>query len=152
MAPPIRLPAARGTTVDLADQRGKTVLIYFQEGIMCQPCWDQLRDVEKNFDKFREVGIDTLVSITTDPVDLLKQKVSDERLLMPVLSDTSLAVSRAYTANSYGIMGQDRDGHSFIVVWPDGRIRWRADYAGAPKYTMYLPVPNLHTHFSPSLA
>ncbi|TML95264.1 MAG: hypothetical protein E6G10_28615 [Actinobacteria bacterium] len=26
---------------------------------------------------------------------------------------------------------------------PDGRIRWRADYGGAPKYKMYVPVGDL---------
>ena len=151
MAPPIRLPTTRGTTFDLADLRGKTVLMYFQEGIMCQPCWDQLKDIENNFSKFRAVGIDTLVSITTDPIDLLKEKVANERLLMPIGSDPDLAVSRAYTANSYGMMGQDRDGHTFIVVGPDGRIRWRADYGGAPKYTMYVPIPDLLADMSRGL-
>jgi peroxiredoxin Q/BCP len=36
-------------------------------------------------------------------------------------------------------------GHSFVLVSPDGEIRWRADYGygGAPDYTMYLPVDNL---------
>jgi len=151
MAPPIRLPTTRGMTFDLAAQRGKTVLIYFQEGITCQPCWDQLIDIEKNFSKFREAGIDTLVTITTDSLDLLKQKVSDEGLSMPVLSDASLAVSKAYTATRYGMMGQSRDGHSFIAVGPDGHIRWRADYGGAPNYTMYLPVPNLLADISRGL-
>ena len=33
----------------------------------------------------------------------------------------------------------DRDGHSFILVGKNGRILWRADYGGAPKYTMYVP-------------
>ncbi|WP_438452434.1 hypothetical protein, partial [Listeria monocytogenes] len=61
----------------------------------------------------------------------------------PVLSDPDLAVSSAYHANDYGMMGRSRDGHSFVLVGPDGRIRWRADYGGAPDYTMYLPVPNL---------
>jgi peroxiredoxin Q/BCP len=143
MAPPIRLPAARGNTFDLASYRGKTVLLYFQEGVTCQPCWDQLKDIEKSFSQFRAAGIDTLVTITVDPVDLLKQKASEEHLFMPVTSDASLAVSRAYTANSYGMMGQSRDGHTFIVVGPDGRIEWRADYGGAPNYTMFVPVPNL---------
>jgi len=152
IAPPIRLPTTRGPTFDLAAYRGKTVLIYFQEGITCQPCWDQASDIEKNFSKFREIGIDTLVTITTDPLDLLQQKVTDEHLLMPVLSDASLAVSRAYTANSYGMMGQSRDGHTFIVVGPGGRIEWRADYGGAPNYTMYLPVPNLLADIKQGLA
>ena len=152
VAPPIRLSTTRGTTFDLASYRGKTVLIYFQEGITCQPCWDQLKDIEKDFKVFREAGIEMLVSITTDPADLLKEKVGYERLFMPVLSDASLAVSRAYAANSYGMMGQDRDGHSFVVVGPDGRIEWRADYGGAPQYTMYLPVQNLVADIKQGLA
>ena len=152
MAPPIRLPTARGGTFDLAAQQGKTVLIYFQEGLTCQPCWDQLKDIEKDFSQFRQAGIDRLVTITVDPIDLLKQKASDEHLFMPVLSDVSLAVSKAYTANQYGMMGQSRDGHSFIVVGPDGRIRWRADYGGAPKYTMYVPLPNLLADIKQGLA
>ena len=152
LAPPIRLQSTRGTTFDLAAYRGKTVLIYFQEGITCQPCWDQLKDIEKNFGKFRDLGIDTLVTITTSPLDALKQKVTDEHLFMPVLSDSDLAVSKAYSANLYGMMGQNFDGHSFIVVGPDGRIRWRADYGGAPKYTMYLPVSNLLADIKQGLA
>ena len=42
-------------------------------------------------------------------------------------------------------MGDSRDGHSFILVGPDGRIQWRADYGGAPAYTMYLPTDKLLT-------
>jgi peroxiredoxin Q/BCP len=41
------------------------------------------------------------------------------------------------------MMGAGQDGHSFILVGPDGLIKWRADYGGAPKYTMYVPVSNL---------
>lgn len=37
-APAIQLPAADGGTFDLAEARGETVLLYFQEGLMCQPC------------------------------------------------------------------------------------------------------------------
>jgi cytochrome c biogenesis protein CcdA len=32
---------------------------------------------------------------------------------------------------------------SGIEVGPDGAIRWRADYGGAPKYTMFLPTTSL---------
>ncbi len=41
------------------------------------------------------------------------------------------------------MMGTGADGHTFVLVGPDGQIRWRADYGGAPNYTMYLPVPSL---------
>jgi peroxiredoxin len=142
-APPIVLPSTSGGTFDLASLHGKTVLLYFQEGLTCQPCWDQLKDIQSNSSDFHALGIDTIVSITTDSLDALKQKVTDEGLSIPVLSDQNLAVSQAYNANQYGMMGQSRDGHTFIVVGPDGLIKWRADYGGAPNYTMYVPVPNL---------
>ncbi|MGH2683406.1 MAG: peroxiredoxin family protein [Actinomycetota bacterium] len=144
-APPISLPSTGGGTFDLASMQGKTVLLYFQEGLMCQPCWDQLVDIERNPDDIKALGIDEIVSITTDPLDALSQKVADEGIASPVLSDPDLSVSRAYSANLYGMMGTSRDGHSFIVVGPDGVIRWRADYGGAPNFTMYVPVSHLLT-------
>jgi len=142
-APPIKLPSTSGGTFDLASQRGKTVLLYFQEGLTCQPCWDQLKDLEPQMRSLKALGIDEVVSITGDPLDQLKQKAADEGLKTPVLSDSNLTVSNEYTANKYGMMGASRDGHSFIVVGPTGKIEWRADYGGAPDYTMFVPVPNL---------
>ena len=142
-APEIQLPSTTGSTFDLASMQGKTVLLYFQEGLTCQPCWDQLTDIQAHFDRFNTLGVDQVVTITTDPIDQLRQKVTDEGITSPVLSDPSLAVSSAYHANSYGMMGDSRDGHSFIVVGPDGKIRWRADYGGPPDFTMYLPVDAL---------
>jgi len=142
-APAIQLPSTAGGTFDLASQRRKTVLLYFQEGLTCQPCWDQLKDIQSHVSDFHTLGIDTIVSITTDPLNALQQKVADEGLTIAVLSDPHLAVSQAYTANGYGMMGNSRDGHTFILVGPNGRIRWRADYGGAPNYTKYVPVSNL---------
>jgi peroxiredoxin Q/BCP len=142
-APNIRLASTAGGTFDLASEQGKTVLLYFQEGLSCQPCWDQLKDIDASMPQFRKLGIDQVVSITTDPIGDIALKVSDEGITSPVLSDPDLAVSRAYSANQYGMMGESRDGHSFIVVGPDGKILWRADYGGSPDFTMYVPVSNL---------
>lgn len=142
-APPVELPSTDGGTFDLASARGETVLLYFQEGLMCQPCWDQITDMEAQSGKFEALGIDKTVSITNDPLGALKQKVESEGISMPVLSDPNLAVSKTYDANSYGMMGGSRNGHTFIVVGPEGEIEWRADYGGPPDYTMYVPVENL---------
>ena len=142
-APAIRLSSTDGQTFDLAALRGKTVLLFFQEGIACEPCWTQIKDIESQFSQFRALGIDAMVSITTDPLDALKQKVADEGLSTPILSDSSFSVSQAYNANQYGMMQGSSDGHSFLAVGPDGRIRWRADYGGSPNYTMYVPISTL---------
>jgi peroxiredoxin len=142
-APAIQLASTDGKIFDLAAMHGKTVLLYFQEGIDCQPCWDQMKDIQANWSSFQTLHIDQMVSITSDPLSALQQKVSDEGLTIPVLSDPNLAVSQTYAANQYGMMGTSRDGHTFILVGPDGRIVWRADYGGAPKYTMDVPVEAL---------
>lgn len=143
VAPTFSLASTAGGNLDLSSLRGKTVLLYFQEGVDCQPCWDQLRDMEKDWSAFQGLGIDQMVSITGDPLSALKQKVTDEGLSTPVLSDPNLSASKGYHANSYGMMGAGADGHSFLVVGPDGLIRFRADYGGAPNYTMYVQVPAL---------
>jgi peroxiredoxin len=139
-APAFTLTSSIGTQVSLSGFRGKNVLLYFQEGLSCQPCWDQIRDLEQNQAALKTAGVDSVVSITTDPADLIGQKVTDEKLSTTVLSDPDLQASRAYSANQYGMMGDMRDGHSFVLVGADGTIRWRADYGGAPDYTMFLPT------------
>lgn len=142
-APDFTLPSTKGGTVSLETYRGKTVLLYFHEGLGCQPCWDQIRDLEKAQAKIKAVGVDELVTITTGPVDLIGQKMRDDQLTSVALADTDLAVSKQYEANKYGMMGDSRDGHSFLLIGPDGTIQWRADYGGAPDYTMYVPVDKL---------
>ena len=137
-APPIVLSSTAGGTFDLAVQRGKTVLLYFQEGIGCQPCWDQIRDIEKNAAQFKALGIDEIVSVAGNPLDQLRQKVVDEHLATPVLADPALSLGNSYLANHYGMMGTGAYGHTFIVVAADGTIRYRADFGGAPNYTMYV--------------
>jgi peroxiredoxin Q/BCP len=144
-APGFALTASSGKKISLADYKGKTVLLYFQEGLTCQPCWDQMAGLEKDTAKVKAAGIDQILSVTSDPADLITRKTKDMKLSTPVLSDPDLAVSKKYDANSYGMMGTSRDGHTFVLVGPDGTIKWRADYGGAPKYTMYVAPDKLLT-------
>ncbi len=50
------------------------------------------------------------------------------------------------------MMGTSTYGHTFIVVGPDGTIRWRADYGGSPNYTMYVEPDALLADLSEGLA
>lgn len=142
-APGFSLAASTGGTISLSQFRDRTVLLFFQEGLSCQPCWDQITDLQKHAAQLSAAGIQQVVSVTSDPIAAITTKARDMGLTIPVLSDPGLAVSRQYGANGYGMMGSSRDGHTFIVVGPDGTIRWRADYGGAPKYTMFLPTTSL---------
>lgn len=145
-APDIELTTTAGEEFDLSSLRGKRVLLYFQEGIGCQPCWDQLTDIEPRMDEFRALGIDEIATITTDPPDLLAQKVADEGIATPVMTDQNVIFSRAYATTDYAMagMGPTFNGHSFVLVDEKGVIEWRADYGGPTTgNTMYVPVDNL---------
>jgi peroxiredoxin Q/BCP len=142
-APAFTLAASTGGQISLSAYRGKSVLLFFQEGLTCQPCWNQISDLQRHAAQLRAAGISEVISITGDPAGPITQKTHDMGLTIPVLSDPSLTVSQQYHANGYGMMGAGRDGHTFILVGPDGVIRWRADYGGAPKYIMFLPTTTM---------
>ncbi|MBI2706649.1 MAG: redoxin domain-containing protein [Actinobacteria bacterium] len=142
-APPITLPTTSGSTWSLESQRGKNVLVYFQEGVGCQPCLDQIKAIEADPAFLENLGVDELVSITGSPSAQIAQKAFDMGLKTTVLPDPGLALSRSYRANEYGMMGDAADGHTFILVGPDGTIRWRADYGGPPNYTTFVPLDQL---------
>lgn len=142
-APDFTLTSSTREQVSLGDYRGESVLLYFQEGLMCQPCWDQIADLEANQAALRKAGIDQVLSISHDPAEHLARKVADENLSTPALSDTTQKAIHAYEAHQYGMMNGTTAGHSFILVGPDGTIQWRADYGGAPDYTMFLPTEKM---------
>lgn len=143
MAPDFELPAVDGSNFRLSEQIGREILLYFHEGLMCDPCWRQVDDVQADLAKFRDVGIDEVVAISIDSLSAQRQRAQTRGIGMPVLADVDRSVSAAYDALSYGMMGGSTPGHTFVLVGPDGRIRWRADYGGAPNFTMFVPNETL---------
>lgn len=137
MAPEFTLPSTINSTFQL--DNNQSTLLYFQEGIQCQACWVQLVDIESQWNKFEHLGIDEIVTITTDPIETLKELADIIGFETPLLSDRDLSVSKRYNTNEYAMpgMGDGHNGHSFILVDEYGEIQWRADYG---RYTMYVPV------------
>lgn len=130
IAPDFSLPRVDGGgTWSLSSSRGTSnVLLYFQEGSMCPPCWQQLRDLKRDGAKLQALNVQ-LVTITVDPIDVLKQTTAREQVSdMVVLTDTNLAVSRTYQMLFTGMMGGTTPGHSFVLVDPQGKILWRRDF------------------------
>jgi peroxiredoxin len=125
-----------------AFKKGNT-LLFFSEGVMCQACFEQIQSLERVSKQLAARHLN-LISITTDPTDVLRQAVSEYRLHTPMISDWNRKISDAYQTLGLG-MHPDTDGHTFILVDRHGNIRWRHDYT-----TMYVPpeqllksIPNL---------
>lgn len=129
---------SNGAPLSSAGLRGENVLLFFNEGVMCQACFEQIQSLQQRSAELRKRGL-TLINITTDPPDVLLEAVRAYGIKTPTISDQSQAMSSAYDAIGQG-MHPNTNGHTFVLIDRRGRIRWRRDYT-----TMFVPPDQLFT-------
>ncbi len=133
-----------GTSFNLTNYANKSdVLIFFNEGLSCSPCLQQMVDIDKAYPTFSDMGV-TVVSITSDSSSSLGTWAHNSAISkMMVLSDSSLQVGQEYAAlgSNVGSMHPGAaPGHTFILVDKNGTILWRQDYGTT---TMYVQMDQL---------
>lgn len=125
-APGFTLPSTQGGSVALSDLRGRAVLLYFSEGVGCDPCFYQMVELERNADLLDDVGL-TVLPIVVNPATDVRRELTRFGIRTPFLIDADRSVSAAY-----GVLGQgmhaDLPGHTFVLVDEDGRIRREVTY------------------------
>ena len=128
-APEFSLMSYDGNLFNLSQQKGKKVVLFFNEGIMCYPaCWNQMAALP-------ELNSDMVVtaSIVTDTADEWKQAVAKMPELGKgmILLDTDKQVSRQYdmlTLPSSMHRGS-QPGHTYLILDKDGIVRYTFDDA-----------------------
>ena len=141
-APTFALASTTGNSFNLSSYLGKSsVLLFFNEGLSCSPCLQQMVDIDRNYSVFSKMGI-TVVSLTTNSMSDMKTWAQNNGITrMMVLSDSSLKVDQEYTTLYSGSMHAGMAaGHTFILVGKDGNVVWRKAYGS---YTMYVPMTEL---------
>lgn len=128
-APDLTLPRVGGGVFRLSEHRGKTnILLFFQEGAMCPPCWQQMRDLKGDGEKLAAMNV-ALITLAVDPPDLLRQTAERERVDdMLLLYDKDAQVSKRYQTTYVSMHPGERPGHTFILVDTEGKIVWRRDF------------------------
>ena len=135
-APAFELASTDGKTVSLADHKGHDVLLYFSEGVGCDPFFYQQARIEEDQQRFSDAGL-TVIPIVVNPVDQVRGELSRFGLKTPFLIDGDRSVSAAYDAIGRGHHA-DLPGHTFVLVDAAGQIRWRIDDP-----SMYADPPGL---------
>ena len=123
-APAFTLKTTAGTTVSLSDYRGKTVILYFNEGASCGACTQQMAGIEKN-PGFADAGI-TVLPIVMNTRAQIQPDLDTFGVKTPYLLDDG-TVSKAYGTLGKG-MHAGLPGHGFVLIDGAGIERWQGDY------------------------
>ena len=129
-APNFILESFEGKTIELEKLRGKKVVLFFTEGLMCYPaCWNQMAAFGDD-DAFNNKDVITL-NIAVDRKNDWNEAVSKmpELAKTTVLFDTDRSVSQEYgalTLPSSMHKGQF-PGHTYIIVDRNGVITFTYD-------------------------
>lgn len=118
---------------------GKT-LLFFSEGVMCQACFEQIRDIEEIGSQLELRGI-RLVSITPDSPGELRDAVARYAIRSPMISDEDRDMSDAFNTLGQGMHG-DTPGHAFVLV-SGGKVLWYRDYWLGSSHAMYVEPKQL---------
>jgi len=136
------------TAISSESLRGKNVLLFFSEGVMCQACFQQIQALEARAADLKQRGL-VLVNVTNDRVADAKQAAATYRITTPLVADEDRDMTGAYDALGQG-MHPNTAGHTFVLIDRQGVIRWRRDYWLGSKPTMYVnpdqllaDIPNL---------
>jgi peroxiredoxin Q/BCP len=117
-----------GKPVTRTSLAGHKTLLFFSEGVGCQPCIIQTADLEKS-QAFAQTGI-RLVSVTTDPPSALAQAAGQYGIRTPMLADPTTSMSAAYGMLGHGGMQHPtEDGHAFMLLDANGRVLWHQAYS-----------------------
>ena len=142
-APAFKLPASNGETIDLADYRGKKVVLYFYPRADTPGCTKEACGFRDAIASYEKLGV-PVFGISPDPVADVKKFSDKFKLNFPLLADEDHAVTETYGAwqqkSMYGrkYMGAarmtfiiDEEGkieHVFEKVKPDGHDQEVLEY------------------------
>jgi peroxiredoxin len=128
-APDFSLQGMNGM-MSLSDYKGKTVVLFFNEGSMCYPsCWRQMAQLASDA-RFNNDDVLSF-SIVVDPKQEWEKIMANVPQMRgsQILFDTDRKVSSAY-----GVMGMESSmhkgsypGHTFFIIDKEGKIRYAMD-------------------------
>ena len=130
-----------GKAISTETIAGRKTLLFFSEGVMCQACFEQIRDLEQMEDGLAQRGI-RLIGVTPDPPDVLRQVIPQLGIRTAMIADDDRDMSAAFDTLGRG-MHPDTPGHAFVLVGEDGTVVWQRDYWLEPWQTMYVEPERL---------
>lgn len=129
-APNFTLSSYDDKNISLNEQRGKKVVLFFTEGVMCYPaCWNQMAAFGKD-DAFKRDDV-LVLSIVVDTKSEWDSAVAKmpELAQSTILHDTSKNVSKEYGVLSLpsSMHKGQFPGHTYLILDKEGIVRYVFD-------------------------
>lgn len=128
-APDFTLDSFDKRKIALSALKGKRVILFFNEGLMCYPaCWNQIAALGKDTE-LQDKSV--LLSITVDPKDEWQKAIAK----MPELAQATVVFdSTREVARQYGVLTLPSSmhkgqfpGHSYVIIDKEGIVRFARD-------------------------
>ena len=110
--------------------RGKNIILFFNEGLMCYPgCWNQIAALGKD-ERFKNTDTVALSVVVDAPEDWRKAIAK-----MPELAEATILFDKGKTvSNQFGMLTTESSmhyglfpGHSYVVIDKEGIVRYALD-------------------------
>jgi peroxiredoxin Q/BCP len=124
IAPDFTLTDATGVERSLSDYRGRKVIVYFYPAAFTPGCTTEACDFRDNLASLEGAGY-TVLGISPDPVERLKEFADAEQLAFTLLSDEGAEVAKSWGAwGPKTVADRTFDGliRSTMVVDEQGRL------------------------------
>jgi thioredoxin-dependent peroxiredoxin len=123
-APKFKLPSSTGETIDLANFKGKSVVLYFYPKADTPGCTKEACGFRDAIASYKKLDV-PVFGISPDPVEDVKKFAEKFDLNFPLLADADHSIAEKYGVwgekNMYGkkYMGVLR---TTFIIGPDGKI------------------------------
>lgn len=106
------LPSLDGSTINLAQYDGKTLLLNFWAS-WCEPCRQEMPDLQAQYDKWRDQGVVVLGINVAENKVTAGAYVQQLGLKFPIVLDQNQDVRKKYGVYNYP---------SSVFIGPDGKV------------------------------
>lgn len=98
--PALQLPRLSGGQIDLAELKGQVVLVNFWT-TWCQPCVDEMPDLNALYLKYRDRGLTVLGVAVQDSDANLKNLITSLNIAFPTVFDKQALAQRRFKVNAF---------------------------------------------------
>ncbi|MDP2946384.1 MAG: redoxin domain-containing protein [bacterium] len=125
-APDFVLADKDGKLYSLNELRGKNIILFFNEGLMCYPaCWNQIVALAKD-ERFKNTDI-VVLSVVVDPPEEWQKAIEQmpELAEATVVFDKDAAVSKKFNMlkTSSSMHYDSLPGHTYALIDKEGAIK-----------------------------